>query len=481
MIDGQIRVLDETVVGRIAAAEAVSRPASVVKELIENSMDAGAKTIEVRVENGGKSLITVLDDGQGMGPDDLLMSVRRHATSKISSVNDLADISTMGFRGEALASVAAVSDLVISSGQGGDAFQMSDGKLRPCPSIRGTRVQVRNLFAAVPARLRFLKSDRAETLAIMDVVRTAAMQRPDIRFILEDGCRQVLKFMQTGDKERLADVMGPAFVKDSHEVFSNTRNLKVSGFISVPSASKGAATDQLLFVNGRAIRDASLTAAIREGYGSRLSSLRHPSFMLKIEVPGTLVEVNSHPSKASIRFHRPDELCEFISGAVENALGPKPPSPVKSSSSPDLVLTDKSGPIILADRWEVFLAPDGEVKLVDRKVSAEQLLSSSRSVDLAVPIVFTDNRPAETINQLATMGITASSFGGNAVAIEAVPDACAGDPAALSGLLGASPANPVETVKSWIMGSLRKVSLAGAGPALDFPHEHFSRMMGRAR
>ncbi len=331
-----IRQLDEAAVNRIAAGEVVERPASAVKELVENAIDAGATRITVEYSDGGKTLIRVTDDGCGMTPDDLVLALSRHATSKIDGT-DLLDIHTFGFRGEALPSLGAVGRLTISSraaGHDGAEIAVNGGQVipvRPAALNGGTVVTLRDLFFATPARLKFLRTDRAEAQAIGDVIKRLAMAEPFVQFVLRDvsgdgAGREV--FRATAEQGemfdalhgRLAQVLGREFADNSLPIDANREGLHLTGFAALPTYSRGSAVMQYLFVNGRPVRDKLLVGALRGAYFDFLSRDRHPAAALFLDCDPTLVDVNVHPAKSEVRFRDPGLARGLIVSALRHAL-----------------------------------------------------------------------------------------------------------------------------------------------------------------
>ena len=331
-----IRQLDDAVINRIAAGEVVERPASAVKELVENAIDAGARRIEVAYGDGGKTLIRVTDDGTGIAPEDLALALSRHATSKIDG-SDLLDIHTFGFRGEALPSLGAVGRLTITSRTAGHeaaTIRVSGGEMgpvRPAALTGGTVVELRDLFYATPARLKFLRSDRAEAQAIGDVVKRLAMAEPHIGFTLRDvsggGEGRVLfqASAETGDmfdalSGRLARVLGRDFAENALRIDAEREGLRLTGYAALPTYSRGAAVAQFLFVNGRPVRDKLLHGALRAAYFDFLSRDRHPAAALFVSCDPHLVDVNVHPAKSEVRFREPGVARGLIVSALRHAL-----------------------------------------------------------------------------------------------------------------------------------------------------------------
>ena len=334
-----IRRLSSGTVNRIAAGEVVERPASVVKELVDNALDAGARSISVTVEGGGLSRLLIEDDGSGMDADALLLAVERHATSKLpiaeNGDDDLLHISTLGFRGEALPSIGSVARLTITTqtSDSDDAWALTvDGGKKGdiCPAASrgqaGTRVDVRDLFYATPARLKFMKSERAESNAIADIMRRQALSRPDVAFalIIEGRTRlNVAAEMLDGAdarKARMADILGREFGDNALEVNSEREGITISGFASLPTFNRGSAMHQYLFVNGRPVRDKLLGGAVRGAYQDFLARDRHPVVALFIDPPPGLVDVNVHPAKTEVRFRDAGLVRGLIVGALRHAL-----------------------------------------------------------------------------------------------------------------------------------------------------------------
>ncbi len=327
-----IRQLRPETVNRIAAGEVIERPASVVKELVENAIDAGADAIEVVTASGGTSLIRVSDNGYGMSGDDLALAVTRHATSKLSD-DDLFDIRYLGFRGEALPSIGSIARLSITSragtpGAAGVEIVVDRGEhhpVRPAAITRGTRVEVRELFSATPARLKFLKSERAENMAITDVVKRLAMAHPEVTFALTTGERIALKLPRVprdrdGLLQRLARIMGREFLADALAIEAERDGVRVTGFAGLPTLNRADSTLQFLFVNGRPVRDKLLVGAVRAAYGDFLPKGRHPLLALFVHIDPRQVDVNVHPTKAEIRFRDAGAVRSLVISALRHAL-----------------------------------------------------------------------------------------------------------------------------------------------------------------
>jgi DNA mismatch repair protein MutL len=325
-----IRLLPPTLVNRIAAGEVIERPAAAVKELVENSIDAGATRIEVLLHDGGKTLIQVTDDGDGMTEAELALAIERHATSKLPT-DDLLAIATLGFRGEALPSIGAVSRLAITSrARGSDAaarVEVEGGVRRgPMPAGLGggTRVEVRDLFYATPARLKFLKSTRAELDAAVDAVERLAMAHPAVGFTLSDGARTPVKLpgsdADDGLLKRLGAVLGKEFGANALKIFAEREGIVLAGYAALPTLNRATAAAQYLFVNGRPVRDKLLIGAVRGAYADFLSHDRHAIVALFLDLPATEVDVNVHPAKSEVRFREAGLVRGLIVGALKHAM-----------------------------------------------------------------------------------------------------------------------------------------------------------------
>ncbi len=335
-----IRVLSDALVNQIAAGEVVERPASVVKELVENALDAGAARVTVDVENGGVARIEVADDGSGMAPDDALLALTRHATSKIRDAADLTRIGTLGFRGEALPSIASVSRLVLATSPDGSGLGTEvvadDGapaKARPARQTRGTRVSVEGLFANVPARRKFLKSADAELRAIVKALTSLALARPDVAFTLRTGDRLLLDLPAVPDAlARFSEVLGDAAPK-LVRVHAEGRGMTLSGAVTPPDVSFPSKAYQWLFVNGRAVRDATASHAASLAAREALRSDRQPAWALFVSAPPDACDVNVHPQKREVRFRDPNAVHSLIHRALLEALGgAKGPTPVEAAA-----------------------------------------------------------------------------------------------------------------------------------------------------
>lgn len=334
-----IRQLPPDAVNRIAAGEVVERPAAAVKELVENALDAGARSISVSIEGGGLKRLIIEDDGCGMTAEDMTLALQRHATSKLVPGEDgridLLNIHTMGFRGEALPSIASVSRMTISSRAAGeDAAEMfiEAGRIEgPKPAaftgrgLSGTRIEVRDLFHATPARLKFMKGERSESMAITDVMKRLAMARADVAFSLENNGRSTMRYAAhpdtpQGQLERLGAIMGRDFRDNALPIEAEREGVRLSGFAGLPTLNRGNAQMQYLFVNGRPVKDRMLNGVIRAAYQDFLARDRHPMAALFVDLDPEYVDVNVHPAKTEVRFRDAQNVRGLIIGALRHAL-----------------------------------------------------------------------------------------------------------------------------------------------------------------
>ncbi len=322
----RIAQLPPPVADQIAAGEVVERPASIIKELVENSLDAGARRIEAHIEQGGVKRIRVTDDGHGIHPSDLPLAVSRHATSKISAASDLQGVASLGFRGEALASAASVSRLTLSSRAAGEGrawrIEVTGGVETgsgPCAHPPGTTVEVEDLFHNTPARRKFLKTERSENQAVAATLRRMALAHFDTAFEWQLGGRHVL--MPAGaPEERLKAMLGEDFMRRNLVIDEQRDELTLSGWVALPTLSRRLADQQFFFVNGRAVQDQVVGQAVRQAYRDVLFHGRQPVFVLYLGLPAAEVDVNVHPTKREVRFRRPREVRDFIFGRLNRAL-----------------------------------------------------------------------------------------------------------------------------------------------------------------
>ncbi|MDA0977667.1 MAG: DNA mismatch repair endonuclease MutL [Proteobacteria bacterium] len=326
----RIALLDKRLANQIAAGEVVERPASVVKELLENSIDAGASRVDIDIEAGGSRLIRVRDDGDGIHSADLTLALARHATSKIGGPEDLSAIRTLGFRGEALASIASISRMTLTTNSNpgsAEGFSVSAtgvdmiAEVLPAPHPRGTTVEVRDLFFNTPARRKFLKTERTEFLKIEEVVRKVSLSYPGLGLSLSHNGRLIRQFRGDDDEShRMSSVFGPGFL-ESAIYFSDERGgLELRGWIGLPTFSRSQADQQFFFVNGRIVRDKVITHAVRQAYADVLYHGRHPVYCLFLSINPALVDVNVHPTKHEVRFRESREVHDFIFRTIHRVL-----------------------------------------------------------------------------------------------------------------------------------------------------------------
>eukprot|EP01037_Dinobryon_pediforme_P022854 gene22854-24141_t len=326
-----VRQLSEDTINRIAAGEVIERPASVVKELVENAIDAGASRIEVTTAGGGKTLIRVVDDGFGMTREDLTLAIERHCTSKLTD-EALLLIDTLGFRGEALPSIGAVGRLSIATRHASEPHGWEllveggvKSEARPLGLSGGTRIEVRDLFFSTPARLKFLRGERAEAAAIAEIVKRLALSRPDIRFTLSGADRATQTYAAaTGEDAqivRIGQILGEDFAENSVPLDFERDGIRLTGFAGLPTFHRAAATHQFFSVNGRPVRDKLLIGALRGAYADVMASDRHAVVVIDIALDPTEVDVNVHPTKADVRFRDPQTVRGLMVSGIRAALG----------------------------------------------------------------------------------------------------------------------------------------------------------------
>jgi len=384
----KIKKLSEHSINRIAAGEVIERPASAVKELLENSIDAGATHIEVIFSEGGKSLLKVVDDGIGIAKEDLSLAIQRHATSKINDLN-LDDIKTLGFRGEALPSMGAAGSLSITSRVEGsesafnirvDAGVVSD--VKPAALSKGTIVELTRLFHSTPARLKFLRTDRSEARAITDMARSLALAAPEVGFTLieqypEGGLRKVFSLepnpgaVKLPTKERLNRLLDKGFAENSFMVNYQIEEAEIVGFCSLPTFTKGISNSQFLFVNGRSVKDRLLQGALRGAYVDHLAKNKYPLVVLYLTYPADLVDVNVHPTKAEVRFRNPGLIRTLIVKSIHEGLQGEGHRSAPAISS-QLLGKARSG---------FYNYPQGQVNNENRTISVQGETSESDGMD----------------------------------------------------------------------------------------------------
>lgn len=322
-----IRRLSETTINRIAAGEVIERPSSVVKELVENALDAESNKVEIILEQAGKNLIKIIDNGIGISKDDLPIAIRRHTTSKLAE-NDIMNIRSFGFRGEALPSIASVSRMKIISKpkdqeiaysiyiEGGDIADVKEASLK-----EGTQVIIEDLFFATPARLKFLRSDRSEFAACVDIIKRMSISHPNVEFSLSHNEKEYLKLSPTnGLKQRISDVMGEDFIRNSMELMIDRDNIKISGFTSLPTFNKATSADQFLYINKRPVKDKVLNSALRVAYQDFLAGGRFPVATIFIETNPYFVDVNVHPAKTEVRFRDVNLIRGILISSIKDAI-----------------------------------------------------------------------------------------------------------------------------------------------------------------
>jgi DNA mismatch repair protein MutL len=330
----KIKILPDILSNKIAAGEVVERPASVVKELVENAIDAGSATITVEIEQGGRSLIRVSDNGQGMNHDDALLAIERYATSKIYTDADLYAIRTLGFRGEALPSIAAVSKFTLTtkdaSSMAGTEVHVEGGKVLKVSETgapQGTMITVRQLFFNVPARRKFLKSVGTEMAHIADILSCMALARPQIQFRLEHN-RKILKTWSRTENpfDRVVDVVGNDLLTLLYPIAGHQTNIQIAGWIADPSVSRATSQKLYVFVNGRHIKDRGIQYAALEGYKGRIMKGQFPVAVIFLNLPPDQVDVNVHPAKKEVRFARPQQVHELVRAAIEQTWKTRQPA-----------------------------------------------------------------------------------------------------------------------------------------------------------
>lgn len=491
---GRIRLLPPAVADRIAAGEVVERPAAVVKELVENALDAGARRIAVTIEEGGLGRITVEDDGAGMTAEDLALAVERHATSKLTDER-LIEIVTLGFRGEALPSIGAVARLeVVTRQRGGEGLAIAvtggaKGEVGPAPASPGTRVTVRELFFAAPARLKFMRSPRAEAEACLAALRRLALAQPGVAFHATVDGREALSLPPADRAARAGRLLGTEFAAHAIPLDAERGPMRLSGLVGPPSLTRATAAEQHMVVNGRPVTDRLLRTALHVAYAESIARGRHAVAVLFLDLPSPLVDVNVHPAKTEVRFRDADAVRGFVIAAVRGAIGaaaaPVPAAPLRLAPStasrqglgeaPPLPF---SAPPRARVDWEAAFAPlppvrqeaaarhplgaaraqllatyivaetaDGSVILVDQHAAAERLAHEALKVAraagtvpsqaLLVPaVVELDTAAADGVlghaGALAALGLAVEPFGNGAVLVRALPAPLAGaDPAPL--------------------------------------------------
>lgn len=408
-----VRVLPDFLINQIAAGEVVENPASVVKELVENALDAGADQIVVDVTDGGRTLISVIDNGSGMSRDDLARAITRHATSKLPD-DDLLNINFMGFRGEALPSIASVSDMTIDTNNGADKngwqIDCNTGEIKPSEWETGTRMRVRNLFAKTPARLKFLRGDRAELMSVLEVVKKLAMARTDVGFVLND------KWIFSKNQDllsRIAAVMGEDVVGRMLEidaVSSSTSGMKLTGYISEPTLRRASSVDQFLFVNGRPVKDKVLVGALRAAYMDVMHAREFPLCALYLWLPTNAVDVNVSPAKTEVHFLEPTHVRSFIIKTLRDRLS----QTMVSNAVQQVTPVETVKPVQSFPRFEFAVKPSAfcvrdEIKPVVQNPFVESVCVTPVPKHAETPIenVFVDMPLGRVVGQVANKYIIA--------------------------------------------------------------------------
>ncbi len=327
----KIKLLSDSTINRIAAGEVIERPSSVVKELVENAIDAGSNKIDIMIECAGKNLIIISDNGIGMSPEDLSLAVERHTTSKLNE-SDLLDITTFGFRGEALPSIGAVSKMLITSRQRGadKAYEIKliagkDKEIKQAVHNHGTKIEIRDLFFATPARLKFLRSDRTELTNIVDLVKKIALANANIEFTLSHDNKNLLKLSVADSKDkileqRIIDILGFEFLENAVNIDLIREGISISGYTTIPTFNRASSDDQLLFVNNRPVKDKIIQIALRVAYQDYISRDRHPMSVLFLTIDKHLLDVNVHPAKTEVRFHDPNIVRNLLITSIKTSL-----------------------------------------------------------------------------------------------------------------------------------------------------------------
>jgi len=434
--------LPEEVINRIAAGEVVENPASIAKELIENSLDAGAKRIEIAIEGGGSAFLQVEDDGCGMGREDALLSLERHATSKIRTERDLLALSTMGFRGEALAAIASVSRFEMRTSEGGEGTRIEAqggamAAVEPCARNRGTTVSVRDLFFNVPARKKFMKSASANGAALSRMVETMALACPEVSFSLKVDGKIALEIDRQERKKRIEGLLGPM----SHEA----KGAGLWGLLAPPDEAKLQRRGQILFVNNRLVFSPLISRAVKAGYGTRIPDNAYPSFVLFLEIAPDSVDVNVHPQKKEVRFSEEGKIYRLCEEAVARAFeGPVQPfsRPLAFSEPLPFSLAEESPPLLhqasslgldfqVAERplaivdGYLFLQAEGlllvDLRLAYARVLYESLKEKQGAAQSLMWPLETEVEEEGMVEELQAMGIECRLIGKRRLAVDALP------------------------------------------------------------
>lgn len=435
---GKIALLPDFLIDQIKAGEVLENPASAVKELVENAIDAKATEILVFIEGGGLQKIEVQDNGSGMDVEDLKLCVLRHATSKICSLEDLSKIYTKGFRGEALAAISSVSKIEIDTSTGNQAWRFVDGKVEPCARRKGTTIQVRSLFQNTPARLKFQKSPSSSAAAILKMIETISLAHPEIRFELCSNGKNVLKILPKGWKERANEVIGPLELSIK----------KIRGLIGRPEDGKHNRSSQYLFVNGRPVVSGLVSKAVKDGFGTRMEEKLFPAFLLFLEIPPEELDINVHPQKKEVRFLEEGKVYSMVKNAVIEAFedrapafGSMPWDEYKTPLPPAFSFAEKQDPLfsqeplsfsieypwrpiaqmddfllIEMDGWQLIDLRGALARILFEESQKKEILSEP----LLMPFYLEVIDPEETSDRLAKIGIEARAISKKEIGIFSV-------------------------------------------------------------
>lgn len=414
-----IRQLPDTLINQIAAGEVVERPASVVKELVENALDAGARRIDIDLEEGGVRLIRIRDDGGGIPAEDLPLAVSRHATSKIASLDDLEGVATLGFRGEALPSIASVSRFVLASRHNGSphgaALEIDGGRLgevTPKPHPQGTTVEVRDLFFNVPARRKFLKAERTELGHVEEWLRQLALARPDVELRVSHNGKPSRRWKGEGDllsEVRLHEALGEEFANHALRVDHSAAGLRLHGWIAQPVYNRASADQQYLYVNGRAVRDRSIAHAVKQAYADVLFHGRQPAYVLFLELDPRRVDVNVHPAKHEVRFRDARLIHDFVYRTLNDAL-----AETRAGNAPMSVALPESVSGEAAYRWNAAApqSPLGLQQVADVRAGYAALYGGSVSQPMAPASVSSMPLPASEDATMPPLGYAIAQLHG---------------------------------------------------------------------
>lgn len=408
----KIRVLADHTINQIAAGEVIENASSVVKELVENAIDAGATEIAVEISGGGRQLIRIRDNGCGMNADDALLCLERHATSKLREVDDLNTLVSMGFRGEAMPSIASISKMTLitathEENAKGTIVMVEGGKLLksdPADCAPGTQVEIRDLFFNVPARKKFQKSPAHDVQDILKCLTLLALGNPSIRFELISNCKTLLKSDATTLQERISDILGIEFLQETCPIQAQKDEMHLEGYVGMPSCTRQNRTGQFLFINKRAVNCPLVSYSIRDGYGTALPTNRHPIFVLHLTLPGSLVDVNVHPQKREVRLRHEQAIREWIVKAVEDAL---PGAQEFSSYAPPLQAFYEAAPLPPLKLSEAAIpsysieSPRERLKLpVERPLFTQTNVKAPKAVCTLPGYIFTESHAQDSLGMI---------------------------------------------------------------------------------